>query len=176
MQNAVIQALKTRRSFRAYKPEQITDEELKTVLEAGTWAPTGMGRQDPWIVAVQDPRLREKISRMNAEVWGKDMDPFYGAPTFVLVFASDPKVWPNSVPDGTLVLGNMMLAAHAIGLGSCWINREREMFSTEEGKALMQELGLPVGLIGVGALALGYPAVPPREPKPRKENYFRIVK
>ena len=81
MENEVIRALKTRRSFRAYKPEQITDEELKTVLEAGTWAPTGMGRQDPWIVAVQNPRLREQISRMNAEVWGKDMDPFYGAPT-----------------------------------------------------------------------------------------------
>ena len=174
MDNAVIKALKERRSIRAYKPEQITDEELKTVLEAGTWAPTAKGLQDPWIVAVQDPALLQLISRMNAAVWGRDIDPFYGAPTFVLVFGSAD--WVNAVPDGSLVLGNMMLAAHAVGLGSCWINREREMFATEEGKALMAELGLPEGLIGIGALALGYPAAPPKEPKPRKENYYRIVK
>jgi nitroreductase len=176
MDNVVLQALRERRSCRSYKPEQITDEELQAVLEAGTWAPTAMGYQDPWIVAVQNPALLEKISRMNREVWGRDIDPFYGAPTYVLVFASDPEKWKNGVPDGSLVLGNMMLAAHAIGLGSCWINREREMFATDEGRALMAELGLPEGLIGVGALALGYPATPPREPKPRKENYYRVIK
>ena len=176
MDNPVITALAKRRSIRSYKPEQITDDELKTVLDAGTWAPTAKGVQDPWIVAVQKPELLAKISRMNGAVWGRDIDPFYGAPTYVLVFGSDPAVWANSVPDGTLVLGNMMLAAHAIGLGSCWINREREMFATPEGKALMQELGLPDGLVGIGALALGYPAAPPRDPKPRKENYYRIVK
>lgn len=176
MDNAVITALIQRRSIRAYKPEQITDDELKTILEAGTWAPTGMGRQDPWIVAVQNPELLKKLSKTNAAFLGVDTDPFYGAPTYVLVFGSDPAVWANSVPDGSLVLGNMMNAAHAIGLGSCWINREREMFATEEGKALMKEFGLPDGLIGIGALALGYPAAPPRDPKPRKENYYRIVK
>ena len=176
MDNAVITALVQRRSVRAYKPEQITDDELKTVLEAGTWAPTGMGRQDPWIVAVQNPELLKKLSKMNAAFLGMDTDPFYGAPTYVLVFGSDPALWANSVPDGSLVLGNMMNAAHAIGLGSCWINREREMFATEEGKALMKEFGLPDGLIGIGALALGYPAASPRDPKPRKENYYRIVK
>lgn len=176
MENEIIKALKTRRSVRAYKSEQITDDELKTVLEAGTWAPTAKGLQDPWIVAVQNPALLKRISRMNAAVWGKDedIDPFYGAPTFVLVFGSAD--WVNAVPDGSLVLGNMMNAAHAIGLGSCWINREREMFSTDEGRALMAELGLPTGLIGIGALALGYPAAPPKDPKPRKENYYRIVK
>ena len=176
MQNEVIKALMERRSIRSYKQEQITDDELRTVLEAGTWAPTGMGRQDPWIVAVQNPDLLKKISRMNAEIMGTEMDPFYGAPTYVLVFGSDPAVWANSVPDGSLVLGNMMNAAYAIGLGSCWINREREMFATEEGKALMKELDLPEGLIGIGALALGYPAGPARDPKPRKENYWRVVK
>ena len=175
MENAVIKALKERRSIRSYKPEQITDEELKTVLEAGTWAPTAKGLQDPWIVAVQKPELLQKICRMNAAVWGKeDIDPFYGAPTYVLVYGSAD--WANAVPDGSLVLGNMMNAAYAIGLGSCWINREREMFATEEGKALMAELGLPEGLIGIGALALGYPAAPPRDPKPRTENYYRIIK
>ena len=176
MDNVILQALRERRSCRSYKPEQIKDEELQAVLEAGTWAPTGMGRQDPWIVAVQNPELLKKISKMNAAFLGTDSDPFYGAPTHVLVFGSDPAVWANSVPDGSLVLGNMMNAAHAIGLGSCWINREREMFATQEGKALMKEFGLPDGLIGIGALALGYPAGPARDPKPRKENYCRIVK
>ena len=156
MDNEILRALRERRSCRSYKPEQIGDEELKAVLEAGTWAPTAKGLQDPWIVAVQNPDLLKKISRMNAEVWGRDIDPFYGAPTYVLVFGSDPAVWANSVPDG--------------------INREREMFATPEGKALMQELGLPEGLIGIGALSLGYPAAPPRDPKPRKENYWRVVK
>ena len=176
MENPIITALQTRRSIRRYKPEQITDEELKTVLEAGTWAPTGMGYQDPWIIAIQNPALMERISRMNREIWGRDIDPFYGAPTYVLVFGSDPQKWANSVYDGALVRGNMMNAAHAIGLGSCWINREREMFATEEGKALMKELGLPEGLVGIGALALGYPASFPPTVKPRKENYYRIIK
>ena len=176
MDNEILKALRERRSCRSYKPEQITDDELKTVLEAGTWAPTAKGLQDPWIVAVQNPELLKKLSRMNAAFLGVDSDPFYGAPTYVLVFGSDPAVWKNSVQDGSLVLGNMMNAAHAIGLGSCWINREREMFATEEGKSLMKEFGLPDGLIGIGALALGYPAAAPRDPKPRKENYYRIVK
>ena len=176
MDNQVITALKERRSIRSYKPEQITDDELKTVLEAGTWAPTARGMQDPWIVAVQEPGLMERISQMNRKIMGSTSDPFYGAPTYVLVFASRPEKWANGVPDGSLVLGNMMLAAHAIGLGSCWINREREMFDTPEGKVLLKDLGLPEDLMGIGALALGYPAAAPAAPKPRKENYYRIVK
>lgn len=170
-------AIRERRSIRRFKPDQITDKELQAVLEAGTWAPTGKGLQDPWIVAVQKPELLERISRMNARIWGKeDIDPFYGAPTYVLVFASRPEVWANGICDGSLVLGNMMLAAHAIGLGSCWINREREMFDTAEGEALLDELGLPRGLMGVGALALGYPASFPSRVLPRKEGYYRIIK
>ena len=176
MENTVLTALKTRRSIRSYKAEQITDEELQAVLEAGTWAPTGMGFQDPWIVAEQDPAIREQLSRMNGKIMGTDSDPYYGAPTFVLVLASRPEKWRNAVQDASLVLGNMMNAAHSIGLGSCWINREREMFETEEGKALMKQWGLPDDLIGVGAIALGYPASEPKAPKPRKESYYRIIK
>jgi nitroreductase len=174
MDNEVLKAIRERRSIRRFKPEQITDEELTAVLEAGTWAATGHGTQAPFIVAVQNPAQRDLLASLNAEIFGIDSDPYYGAPTLVLVFA--PKDNDNNYRDGSLVLGNMMLAAHAIGLGSCWINREREMFATPEGKALMQELGLPDGLVGIGALALGYPAAPPRDPKPRKENYWRIVK
>ena len=176
MDNTVLTALKTRRSIRSYKPEQITDEELQAVLEAGTWAPTGMGFQDPWIVAVQDPVLRKQLSKMNGEIMGTESDPYYGAPTYVLVFASRPEKWRNAVQDASLVLGNMMNAAHSIGLGSCWINREREMFDTEEGKSLIRQWGLPEDVMGVGALALGYPASEPKTPKPRKENYYRIIK
>ena len=129
MDNVVLKALKTRRSVRSYKKEQIKDEELKAVLEAGTFAPNGMGKQDSWIVAVQNPQILDQLRKMNAEILGSTSDPYYGAPTIVLVFGSDPKKWGNSIQDGSLVLGNMMNAAYAIGLGSCWINREMQMLS-----------------------------------------------
>lgn len=153
MENQVLKALKERRSVRKYKAEQITDAELTAVLEAGTYAATGKGLQDPWIVAVQNEEIKAQLIRMNAEVMGTKGNPYYDAPTLVLVFASAPEQWPNAVQDASLVLGNMMLAAHAVGLGSCWINRELQMFSTDEGRALMRRFGLPDGLIGVGALS-----------------------
>ncbi len=176
MDNPILQSLRERRSVRAYRPDQIRDDELQAVLEAGTYAPTARGVQDPWIVAVQNPDMVAQLVRMNAAVMGTTDNPYYGAPTIVLVFASRPDKWPHGVCDGSLVLGNMMNAAHAIGLASCWINREREMFDTDEGRDLMRRLGLPDGLMGIGALALGYAAQPLAAPKPRKENYYRIVK
>jgi len=176
MDNIVLKSLMERRSVRAFKKEQITDEELKAVLDAGTFAPTGMNYQDPWIVAVQNKQLMDQLVRMNKQFTEQQGNPYYDAPTVVLVFASNPEKWRNGMADGSLVLGNMMNAAHAIGLGSCWINREREMFDTEEGRALMRQLGLPEGLMGVGAIALGYPATPSRPARPRKENYYRIIK
>ena len=162
--------------MRSYSPKQISDEELQAVLEAGTYAPTGMNYQDPWIVAVQNPDVIAKLVRMNAAVMGTDGNPYYDAPTIVLVFASRPDKWENGTADGSLVLGNMMNAAHAVGLGSCWINRERQMFDTDEGKELMKQFGLPEGLMGVGALALGYAAKPLPPARRRKENYYRIVR
>lgn len=176
MDNPILQSLRERRSVRAYRPDQIRDDELQAVLEAGTYAPTARGVQDPWIVAVQNPDMVAQLVRMNAAVMDTTDNPYYGAPTIVLVFASRPDKWPHGVCDGSLVLGNMMNAAHAIGLASCWINREREMFDTDEGRDLMRRLGLPDGLMGIGALALGYAAQPLAAPKPRKENYYRIVK
>ncbi len=174
MDNEVLKAIRERRSIRRFKPEQVTDEELKTILEAGTWAPTGHGSQDPWIVAVQNEALRKRLTQLNAQMMGVSSDPYYGAPTLVLVFAS--KDNENNYRDGSLVLGNMMLAAHSIGLASCWINREDKMFETAEGKQIMKELNLPDGLMGVGALSLGYAASQPKTVKPRKEEYYRIVK
>lgn len=166
--------IKTRRSVRKYKAEQIKDEELNAVLEAGTYAPTARGLQAPYIVAVQEPRLKAELIRMNAAVMGVTSNPYYDAPTIVLVFAPDGGA--NALQDGSCVLDNMMLAAHSIGLGSCWINREREMFATERGIELMSEMGLPEGLMGVGALALGYPDSDPAPAKARKADYIRVIR
>ena len=174
MEKNFLEIIRTRRSCRSYKPEQITNEQLNVVLEAGTYAPTSRGLQSPFIVAVQNDALKERLAKMNAEVMGVTTNPYYDAPTYVLVFV--PEDAPNGVQDASLVLENMMLAAHAQGLGSCWIHREREMFATEEGKELMRQWGLPEGLIGIGALSVGYPDGEPSPAKPRKEGYARVVR
>lgn len=174
MEKDLLQVIKTRRSCRKYRPEQISDEALNAILEAGTYAPTGMGLQSPFIVAVQDEMLKTQLARMNAAVRGMSGNPYYEAPTYILVFSSID--CPFAVQDGSCVLENMMLAAHALGLGSCWINREREMFATDEGQRLMKEWGLPDGLVGIGAISVGYPAAELAAPKPRKSGYTRILR
>ena len=174
MNNSFLETIKTRRSCRHYKAEQITDDELNAVLEAGTYAHTGHGKQDPVIVAVQNANVKARLAKMNAAIMGVDSNPYYDAPTYVLVFASEGNA--NAVKDGSCVLENMMLAAHAIGLATCWINREQEMFQTEEGKKMMKELGLADGLIGIGAISLGYASREPRPAAPRKEGWIKIVK
>ncbi|HJH59532.1 MAG TPA: nitroreductase [Bacteroidetes bacterium] len=174
MEKDFLHLIETRRSCRSYRPEQIADEQLEAILQAGTYAPSAMGAQSPYIVAVQNPGQIAQLSAMNARVMNTSADPYYGAPTLVLVFA--PREAKNAVQDASCVLENMMLAAHALGVGSCWINREREMFATEEGVALMKQWGLPEGLCGVGALSLGYPAAEPSPRKPRKEDYVRVIR
>lgn len=174
MDNDFLKIIRTRRSCRKYRAEQITDDELKAVLEAGIYAPTSRGMQAPFIVAVQNGELKSELAAMNAGIMGVTSNPYYDAPTYVLVFA--PSDAHNPVQDASCVLENMMLAAHAIGLGSCWIHREREMFATERGRELMKNWGLPDGLMGVGALALGYPAGEPAPEKPRKEGYYRVIR
>lgn len=174
MDNEVLKAIRERRSIRRFKPEQVSDEELTTVLEAGTWAATGHGTQAPFIVAVQNPAQIRQLIAMNAEIMGVESNPYYGAPTIVLVFA--PADNANHERDGSLVLGNMMLAAHSIGLASCWINRVDLMSEREEMQTLMREWGLPDGLVGVGSLALGYASSHPRTIKERKPDYYRIIK
>ena len=174
METNFLEIIRTRRSCRSYKPEQITDEQLNAVLEAGTYAPTSRGLQSPYIVAVQNEAQKSRLAKMNAEVMGVTFNPYYDAPTYVLVFVPAEALY--GVQDGSLVLLNMMLAAHAQGLGSCWIHREGEMFATEEGKELMSQWGLPEGLVGIGALSLGYPAGEPSPAKPRKEGYTRVIR
>ena len=174
MEKKFLEIIRTRRSYRSYQLEQITDEQLNAVLEAGTYAPTSRGLQSPFIVAIQNEELIARLAKMNAEIMGVTTNPYYDAPTYVLVFV--PSDAPNGIQDASLVMENMMLAAHAQGLGSCWIHREREMFATEEGKELMQQWGLPEGLVGIAALALGYPNVEPSPAKPRKEGYTRVIR
>ena len=163
--------LLTRRSVRKYSDRPVEDEKLDKVLTAGLYAPTGMNNQLPVLVAVRDKATRDRLSRMNAAVMGASGDPFYGAPC-VIVVLSDPErmTW---VEDGSLVLGNLMNAAHSLGLGSCWIHRAKECFDTPEGKALLRAWGVPESYRGVGNCILGYAAEEP-EAKPRKSG--RIIK
>lgn len=138
------------------------------MVEAGLWAASGMNTQGPVIVAVTDRALRDRLSAMNAEIMGRPgTDPFYGAPVVLVVLA--PREAPNRVYDGSLVMGNLMLAAHALGLGSCWIHRAREEFDTPEGRAILADLGVEGDYEGIGHCVLGYPAEVPA-PRPRREG------
>ena len=165
--------LKTRRSCRAYKPDLIEEEKLNAIIEAGTYAATGMGRQSPIIIAVTDRAFRDKLSKMNAAIMGSDRDPFYGAPELLIVLAN--KAVRTYVYDGSLVMGNMMNAAADLGVASCWIHRAKEEFESEEGKAILKELGVEGEYEGIGHLILGYAAEPAAAPAPRKTDYvYRI--
>lgn len=171
--NEVINNIITRRSIKKYKTDMVPDEIIDEILEAGTYAATGMNKQSPIIVAVKNKEIRDRISKMNAKYRGnEDLDPFYGAPV-VLVVLADKNVFTN-VYDGSLVMGNLMLAAHSLGVGSCWIHRAKEVFETEEGKALLKELGVEGEYEGVGHCILGYPTDEEAEKtaSPRKENYI----
>lgn len=169
--NEAMHNLLTRRSIRKYTDTQVPDELLDQVLEAGLYAPTGMNTQNVIMVAVRDKETRDLLSRLNAAVMGSDRDPFYGAPCVIVVLGNEDK-YP-AVENGSLVLGNLMNAAHAAGLGSCWIHRAKQVFDAPEGKELLKKWGLPENLRGVGNCILGYAAEDPA-PKPRLEG--RIVK
>ena len=169
--NETLRVLKERRSVRRYKAEQITEAELNAVLEAGTWAPSAKGLQTSVLVVVQDPETIAYMSRLNAEIQGNPgTDPFYGAPTVVVVLGDGEKL--NWLQDGSLVMGNLMNAAAALGLGSCWINRAMELFDRPEGKELLKKWGLPETYRGVGNCILGYVDGELPAPKPRKEGWI----
>ena len=144
------------------------------MLEAGTYAPTGMGKQSPIIIAVTNKEVRDKISALNAKVMGAaDRDPFYGAPVVFVVLAD--RSVPTYVYDGSLVMGNLMNAAHSVGLGSCWVHRAKEVFDTPEGKELLKEWGIDGDYEGIGNCIIGYPAQEAPSPKPRKTDYIHFV-
>ena len=168
--NEALQNLMTRRSIRSYQPKQVEKELLEQVLQAGAYAPTGGGRQTPVIVAVQDEKTVQQLSRMNAAVMGAKSDPFYGAPTVLVVLAERSR--GTYLLDGASVITTLLNAAHAVGLGSCWVHRAKEEFESEEGKALLQQWCIEGDFEGVGHVILGYPAGDAPEPAPRKANYI----
>jgi nitroreductase len=174
MSKSTLSDLKKRRSIRVYKPEQIKDEELDAILEAGTYAPTGMGCQGVVIVAVQNKTVISKIQKLNTEVL-KDPagKPFYGAPTVVNIFVDKTK--PTPIENGNMVIGNILNAAHALGVGSCYVYRAKEVFAAEEGKALKKKWKLSDDYAAVGHVLLGYAAEAPKA-KPRKTGYIIKVK
>lgn len=173
MTNEVLKTIKSRRSVRAYKKDAVPQKLIEEICEAGTYAPTGRGRQSPTIIAITTERYRNKIAELNAEVMGSNSDPYYGAPVIILVLADG--AVNTFVEDGSCVLENMMLAAASLGLGSVWVHREREIFDSENGKALLREWGLSETLRGVGSIALGYPSGTVGEAEERKDNYIVFI-
>ena len=175
--NQTIHDLKTRRSIRKFKDEKISEEDLKTILEAGTYAPTGRGLQSPKIVVIQDVEKIMELSDWNRSFFPTevpdDLDSFYGAKTLLIVLA-DSEI-PTWIEDGSSVLAVLVNAAHAIGVGSCWIHRARDEFASKKGKELLKEWGIPERYEGVGHVVLGYPDMEAPEALPRKEDYIHCV-
>ena len=171
----VLDKIKSRRSIRKYRSDMIPQDKLEKIIEAGTYAATGMGKQSPIIIAVTNKELRDKLSAMNAKIMGvENMDPFYGAPVVLIVLAD--KSRPTCVYDGSLVMGNLMLAAHNEGVGSCWIHRAKEEFESEEGKEILRSLGIEGEYEGIGHCALGYTEGEYPECLKRKDNWVYYIK
>ena len=170
--NEIIRAMEERRSIRKFKPDMPAKEDLNQIIEAGLYAANGMGHQSAIIVAVTNKELRDKISALNCKIggWKEGFDPFYGAPAILIVLAE--KDWPNRVYDGSLVMGNLMLAAESLGVASCWIHRAREEFDSEEGKALLRAWGIPERYRGVGHCILGCADGPAAPAKARKSDFI----
>lgn len=169
----MISELKTRRSCRAYKSDMLPKETIQEIMEAGTYAASGMNKQPAIIIAVTNKEVRDKLSKLNAKIMGVDMDPFYGAPVVLIVLANKDSY--TYLYDGTLVMGNLMQAASDLGIGSCWIHRAKEEFESEEGKEILKSLGITGNYEGIGHCILGYPASEMNEAAPRKSDYIYWV-
>ena len=165
-----IEALIHRRSCRNYSDRPVEAEKLARIIEAGQYAPSGMGRQPVTFVAVTDPATVERLSQLNAQVMDSEGDPFYGAKTVVVVLVD--RSVPTHLEDGSLAMGNLLNAAYALGVDSCWIHRAHEVFDSPEGLELLAKWGLPAdgSLRGVGNCILGYAEDVLPEAKPRRNN------
>jgi nitroreductase len=173
--NVTLQTLMERRSVKKYLPKPVEQELIDWVVKAGTYAPTGRNRQPVKILVITDTQVRDELSKLNAKILGVDesVDPFYGAPVVAVVLA-DPTV-STYLYDGSLVMGNMMNAAHALGLGACWIHRAKEAFQTEYGKSLLKRAGIEGEWEGIGHCVLGYADGPLPEARPRKEGWVHSI-
>lgn len=172
--NEMLELIKTRRSVRAYQRDMVPRELIDQIVEAGLYAPSGMNRQPVIIIVVSDPKTRDALSRLNASIMGTDGDPFYGAPVVLIVLAD--RSAPTYLYDGALAMENLMLAAHASGLGSCWIHRAKEAFERPEGKQILKELGIEGDYEGIGHCVLGYPQQegPSKTPPRKAERVYHI--
>ena len=171
--NEAIKNMVERRSVRSYKSDAVPKEIIDEIIKAGTYAPTGMNRQSPIIIAVTNKEMRDKLSKMNATVMGSSGDPFYVAPVVLVVLAD--KSIRTSVYDGSLVMGNLLNAAHSLGIGSCWIHRAKEVFETPDGKKILEQLGIKGDYEGIGNFILGYTdgELPPT--RDRKKDYVYYI-
>lgn len=171
--NHVLNTIQNRRSIRKFKPDMVPKVLLEQIITAGTCAPSAMNTQSPIIVAVTNKEIRDQLSRMNAKIMGSSNDPFYGAPVVLIVLAK--KDCPNRVYDGSLVMGNLMLAAHAVGLGTCWIHRAKQEFETEEGQKILKSLGIEEEYEGIGHCVLGYTdGEAPKAPVIKEHRVYHI--
>lgn len=172
--NGTIESLVSRRSIRKYRDEMIPKETIEEIVKAGMYAPTGMNTQSPIILAITNKEMRDKLENLNARIMGReDSEPFYGAPVVLVVLVDKTK--KTAIYDGSLVMGNLMNAAHSLGVGSCWIHRAKEEFELEEGKALLKSLGIQGDYEGIGHCILGYVDGNEPEPAPRKESYVYYI-
>ena len=174
--NKVLEVMKERRSIRSFRPDAVPQELLDQIMEAGLYAANGRGSQNTIIIQVTKKSVRDEIAEMNRKIggWDEGFDPFYGAPAMLIVLGK--KDWPTHVYDGSLVMGNLMLACHELGLGSCWIHRAKEEFESEEGKALLKEWGIEGDYEGIGHCILGYAKGETPKAKPRKEDYIHYIR
>ena len=172
----VLKEMKERRSIRKYKADMVPQEILDQIIEAGLYAASGKGTQNTIIIQVTKKELRDKIAEMNRKIggWEEGFDPFYGAPAMLIVLAR--KDWPTGIYDGSLVMGNLMLAAHDLGIGSCWIHRAKEEFETEWGKELLKSLGISGEYVGIGHCSLGYADGETPKASKRKVNRVFYIK
>ncbi len=171
----LMETILTRRSTKSFLDTPVERELIEKIVQAGIHAPTGRNLQSPIILAITNKEIRDELSRLNARIMGvpEGTDPFYGAPVVLVVLAD--KNCRTRVYDGSLVMGNLMLAAHSLGVGNCWIHRARETFELPEGKALLEKLGIEGEYEGIGNCVLGYPKVATTGVKPKKENWVYYV-
>ena len=167
----IIETIKDRRSIRKYKSEAVPREIIEKIVDAGLYAASGMNRQQTIVVAITDPETRNRLAKDNASIMGRDSDPFYGAPAVLVVLAAADCF--TGIYDGSLVMGNLMLAAHSLGVDSCWIHRAKETFEMPQWKQFLKDLGVEGDYIGIGNCILGYRDMEyPKAPERKEKRVF----
>ena len=170
----ILELINTRASTKSYQDKMPSEDDINKIITAGLRAASGRNLQAPIVVAVSNKEIRDKLARANADIMGASADPFYNAPVVLVVLAK--REAHTYVYDGSLTLGNMMIAAHSLGLGSCWIHRAREVFELPEWKEWLKSIGISDDVEGIGNLIVGYPKDTIPSPKPTKDGRVFFVK